>query len=100
LRRIGEASGKRPPRIAVPLWLPLSVAWLGETFFSRLGFEPKIPVEGVRMSREAMFYDASKAIRELGYEAGPLDPAIREAIGWFASNGYLSRKRTPQQRWQ
>lgn len=95
LRRIGAASGKRPPRIAVPLWLPLTVAWLGETFFSRMGFEPEIPVEGVRMSRQLMYYDASKARRELGYAAGPLDAAIREAIAWFAGNGYLSRKRTP-----
>jgi nucleoside-diphosphate-sugar epimerase len=41
-----------------------------------------------------MYYDASKAKRDLGYEAGPLDGAIREAIEWFARNGYLSRKRT------
>jgi dihydroflavonol-4-reductase len=94
LRRIGAASGRRPPRITLPLWLPLGVAWLGETFFSRLGFEPEIPFDGVRMSRQAMYYDASKAKRDLGYEAGPLDGAIREAIEWFARNGYLSRKRT------
>jgi dihydroflavonol-4-reductase len=94
LRRIGAASGRRPPRVTLPLWLPLGVAWLGETFFSRLGFEPKIPIDGVRMSRQAMYYDASKAKRDLGYEAAPLDNAIREAIEWFARNGYLSRKRT------
>ncbi|MBC5809944.1 MAG: NAD-dependent epimerase/dehydratase family protein [Candidatus Eremiobacteraeota bacterium] len=93
LRRIGEIAGRRPPRYAVPLWLPLGVAWLGETVFPRFGFEPKIPIDGVRMSKESMYYDTSKARDQLGYVPGPLDPAIREAIQWFADNGYLKRRR-------
>jgi dihydroflavonol-4-reductase len=72
---------------------PLGVAWLGETVLARLGFEPKIPIDGVRMSKEAMYYDASKARDQLGYSAGPIDAAIREAIRWFAENGYLSQRR-------
>jgi dihydroflavonol-4-reductase len=93
LERIAEATGRRAPRISVPLWLPLGVAWLGETVFSKLGFEPKIPIDGVRMSKEAMYYDASKARDQLGYAAGSIDAAIREAIHWFAENGYLSQRR-------
>jgi dihydroflavonol-4-reductase len=93
LERIALATGRRAPRFSVPLWLPLGVAWLGETVFSRLGFEPKIPVDGVLMSKEAMYYDTSKARDQLGYAAGPIDAAIREAIRWFAENGYLSERR-------
>jgi dihydroflavonol-4-reductase len=93
LERVGQATGRRAPRVSVPLWLPLGVAWLGETVFSRLGFEPKIPIDGVLMSKEAMFYDASKAKDQLGYVAGPIDAAIREAVRWFAENGYLSQRR-------
>jgi dihydroflavonol-4-reductase len=93
LKRVAQATGRRPPRLTVPLWLPLGVAWLGETVFSRLGFEPKIPIDGVLMSKEAMYYDASKARDQLGYSAGPIDAAILQAIRWFAEHGYLSQRR-------
>ena len=53
---------------------------------------PKIPIDGVLMSKESMFYDASKAKDQLGFDPGPLDAAIREAIRWFAENGYLSKR--------
>jgi len=92
LRRVGQAVGRRPPRLSIPVWLPLGIAWLEETLFARAGYEPKIPFDGVRMSRESMFYDASKAKDQLGYTPGPLDAAIREAIRWFAENGYLSKR--------
>jgi len=92
LRRVGEAVGRRAPALAVPLWLPLGVAWLEETLFARVGYDPKIPIDGVLMSKESMFYDASKAKDQLGFDPGPLDAAIREAIRWFAENGYLSKR--------
>lgn len=93
LRRVGAEAGRRPPRWRVPLWLPLGVAWVEETLWARLGFEPSVPIDGVLMSREAMYYDVSKARSQLGFEAGPLEVPIREAIRWFAENGYLSRRR-------
>jgi nucleoside-diphosphate-sugar epimerase len=39
-----------------------------------------------------MFYDTSKAKDQLGYDPGPLDAAIRDAIRWFAENGYLLKR--------
>ena len=53
----------------------------------------KLPIEGVRMSKEAMYYDTSKARTELGYVPGPVDGAIRSAIAWFTEHGYLSKRR-------
>jgi dihydroflavonol-4-reductase len=92
LRRVGEASGRRPPLLTVPVWLPLAVAWLEEGLLSRVGHQPRIAVDAVRMSRESMFYDTSKAKDQLGYDPGPLDAAIRDAIRWFAENGYLLKR--------
>lgn len=92
LRRVGEAVGRRAPTLAVPLWLPLTLAWLEETIFARAGYDPKIPIDAVLMSKESMFYDASKAKDQLGFDPGPLDAAIREAIRWFAEHGYLSKR--------
>jgi dihydroflavonol-4-reductase len=93
LERVGAIAGLPAPRFTVPLWLPLSVAWVDETVLGRLGFQPKIPIDGVRMSRESMYYDASKAERELGFAPAPIEAAIRTAVRWFADNGYLSERR-------
>jgi dihydroflavonol-4-reductase len=93
LGRVGALAGRAAPKLAIPVWLPLAVAWIDETILGRLGFEPKIPIEGVRMSREAMYYDASRARTELGFDPRPIDGAIDAAIRWFAENGYLARRR-------
>jgi len=97
LARVGALAGRAAPRLAIPVWIPLGVAWIDETILGRLGFEPKIPVEGVRMSREAMYYDASRARSELGFDPRPIDGAIDAAIRWFTENGYLARRREQTQ---
>jgi dihydroflavonol-4-reductase len=94
LQRVGSlGGGRRAPRHSVPLWLPLAFAWLDETMLTPLGLGQNVPIDGVRMSKEAMFYDTSKAKVELGYVPGPVDEAIRSAIGWFTEHGYLSKRR-------
>jgi len=93
LERVGAEVGRRAPRFSVPIWLPLGVAWLDEELLGRLGRRPSIPLDGVRMSRESMFYDSSKAIHQLGYAPRSIDYAIRAAIRWFADNGYLTLRR-------
>ena len=92
LERIGRETGRRAPRVTLPLWLPLAAAWIDENMLGRLGFTPSVPIDGVRMSKEAMYYDASKARSELGFAPGPIDGAIRAAIHWFADNGYLAKR--------
>jgi len=93
LQRVGREVGRSAPRFSLPLWIPLLAALVDEGLLSRLGREPSIPIDGVRMSREFMYYDSSKAMIELGYLPGPIDGAIRAAIQWFAANGYLSKRR-------
>ncbi|MBD5635053.1 MAG: NAD-dependent epimerase/dehydratase family protein, partial [Candidatus Eremiobacteraeota bacterium] len=83
LQRVGAVVGRRAPSVAVPLWLPLAVAWTEEYVLARLGRTPTVPLDGVRMSGESMYYDASKARSELGFAPKPIDGAIRAAIRWF-----------------
>jgi dihydroflavonol-4-reductase len=90
LKRIGTIAGKKPPCLRVPHWLPLTAAFVEEHVLAPLAHrKATLAVDGVRMSREAMYYDTSKAMRQLGYTHAPLDAAIRSAIDWFAINGYL-----------
>jgi hopanoid-associated sugar epimerase len=88
LEKVAAVVGRAVPRTSIPWWAPLPVAWLDERVFARLGKRPTIPIDGVRMAKESMYYDTSKAMRELGYEPGSLDDAVRAAVTWFADNGY------------
>jgi len=95
LERVGaHAGGMRPPRISLPLWIPLAAAWIDETILARPGRPVKIPIDGVRMSRESMYYDVSKAKAQLGFAPAPIEGAIDDAIRWFADHGYLTKRRT------
>ena len=39
------------------------------------------------MARKRMFFDGSKAVRELGMPQTPIDRALAEAVDWFRSHG-------------
>ncbi len=93
LERVGAVAGKSAPRWGVPHWIPLAAAFVEERVLAPLGSRPPtLSVDGVRMSREFMYYDTSKATRELGYSPAPIDGAVRSALEWFAANGYFSKR--------
>lgn len=50
---------------------------------------PRIPLDGVRMSKYKMFVDCSKAMRELGYAPRPVEEALSQAVEWFREAGYV-----------
>jgi len=51
--------------------------------------EPAIPPVGVRLSKKKMFFEATKAVRDLGLPQTPVREALRKAVVWFAENGYV-----------
>jgi dihydroflavonol-4-reductase len=80
------------PTVRLPyrLILPLAYAnqWLSDLITKR---PPRIPLEGVKMARRRMFFDASKAVRELGLPQSPIEQALERAVRWFIDNGYVKR---------
>ncbi|MEL7084285.1 MAG: hopanoid-associated sugar epimerase [Cyanobacteria bacterium P01_A01_bin.3] len=92
LDRLSDITGLPAPQATVPLWLPLAVAWFEETILTRLGQEPSIPIDGVRMSAEPMYYTPAKAVRELGLPQSSIDTALSDAIEWFYERGYATVK--------
>ncbi len=89
LQAIASMVGQTPPRLRLPHALVLPVAWMSETIarFSE-GKEPRVTLDGVRMSRKYMFFRCEKAKRELGFHPRPAEEALRDAIAWFRVNGY------------
>jgi dihydroflavonol-4-reductase len=65
------------------------VAYGAELLASLRGVEPFITMDGLRMARHHMFFDDSKARRELGYVSRPYREGIADAIAWFRTHGYL-----------
>ena len=88
LELLGRLTGKRPPRIKLPHWIPLAIAHIEEPLSRWLGRDPRVPINGVRMSQAVMFFDADKAVRELGFPQSPIEPALERAVTWFIDHDY------------
>ncbi len=89
LEQLAQITGLKAPKYSVPAWLPLSVAWIEEKMLAPLGKKPTVPLDGVRMAQQPMYYDASKAVRDLGLPQTSLDIALKDAVNWFISQGYI-----------
>lgn len=91
LDQLAELTGLGAPQSTVPAWLPLSVAWIDERILAPLGKSPSVPLDGVRMAKHPMYYDASKAVRELGLPQSPIMTALKDAVDWFVNQRYVDR---------
>ncbi|MDS3861692.1 NAD-dependent epimerase/dehydratase family protein [Thermosynechococcaceae cyanobacterium BACA0444] len=89
LEKLAAITGKPAPKVTIPVIVPLIVAWIDELVLGQLGKTPSVPVDGVLMSKQKMYYDASKAINELNLPQTPVDQALKEAVDWFLDHGYI-----------
>jgi dihydroflavonol-4-reductase len=89
LADIAVLVGRRPPRLRIPWYAALPVAWAAETVSGVTGREPLATLEGVRHARDRMFFTTAKAERELGISARPYMEALTDALAWFRDAGYL-----------
>lgn len=83
LDQLEAITGLKAPETTVPLWLPLTVAWIDEKILAPLGKKPSVPLDGVKMSAQTMYYNSSKAVKELGLPQTPLKKALEDAVKWF-----------------
>jgi dihydroflavonol-4-reductase len=83
LEKLATITDKKAPKIQLPLWIPLTVAFIDEYMLTKFGKKPSVAVEGVKMSAQFMYYDSSKAIQELGLPQTNIDEAIANAVEWF-----------------
>ncbi len=90
LDELAQITGLSAPQRTVPAWLPLSVAWVDEKILAPLGKQPSVPLDGVRMAKQRMYYNASKAVRELNLPQSSLNTALKDAVNWFVSQGYVN----------
>jgi dihydroflavonol-4-reductase len=94
LEVLGQITGRRPPRLRLPHWVPLAIAHVETPVARWLGRPPRVPLDGVRMSMKTMFFDPAKAVRELGVPQSPIEPAIERAVSWFIDHDYARSARS------
>ena len=89
-RALSAITGLPAPRFRVPY----AVAWLAalgmESWARVSGRAPQVPLTAVRMARKRMYFDAGRAVRELGLPQTPVETALREAVDWFTARGYAA----------
>lgn len=93
LRMLADITGLQAPRLRLPHWLPVGAAALATGWARLAGGEPRVSLDSARMARHRMFFDAGKAVRELGLVQSPIREALGRAVRWFEENGYVNGPR-------
>jgi dihydroflavonol-4-reductase len=89
LEMLAQLTGGPKPKFKIPYWVAYCAGLVSTGLATLTGKPPMVPLDGVKMSREIMFYDPSKAIRELGLPQHPIEGALTKAIKFFRDNGYV-----------
>jgi dihydroflavonol-4-reductase len=90
-----DITGLRAPRLCLPHALPVAFALADSAWALFRGRAPRVSVEAARLARHYMFFDAAKAVRELGLPQGSVEAALARAVVWFCENGYVERPEGP-----
>ncbi len=90
MERVARVAGVDPPHRR----LPYPVAWIGGKAGDFLEVvtrrETAVNSISVRYAFTDRYrYRSDKAVRELGYVVAPIEPAIRDAVKWFRSQGMI-----------
>ncbi|MBI4308369.1 MAG: NAD-dependent epimerase/dehydratase family protein [Chloroflexi bacterium] len=98
LREVFQAlatiTGRPAPKRRVSWRLALAIAYM-DSFVegTLLRQAPFLTVTEVRLARKPMYYDASRAVRELGLPQSPVERALEKAVDWFERQGYVRHRR-------
>jgi len=80
-------TGIKAPRIKMPYWVAYLAGSACEWISNSITHQPpSVPLAGVKMAKYFMYFDSSKAIRELGLPQNPVDHALNNAVLWFKEN--------------
>ncbi len=86
---LANVTGQKPPKVRLPYLPVLLAAYVDEALSRITDRYPKIPLTGVKMARKYMYFDCSKAVRELNMPQNPIEVAIEKAVIWFRYHGYV-----------
>jgi len=89
LARLAVLTGGKAPRWRIP-YAAAYLAGAASTGWANLtGEEPRVPLDAVKMARKKVFVSSDKAKRQLGFNPGAVEGALKRAVDWFRANGYV-----------
>jgi dihydroflavonol-4-reductase len=80
-----SVSGKKPPRIKIPIWVARAALPLVELGSSALGAKPMYNGEELAQISGNPDIRSDKAGRELGYAPRPIDDSLRRIYAWLSA---------------
>ena len=89
LRVVAEHVGRRASTIRLPHWSVYPLAVAAEALATLTKREPRVTLDGVRMSTKHMYFSSRKAQRELKYRWRDPKLGVAEAVDWFKANDYF-----------
>lgn len=86
---VAAVGGVKAPSRRLPRWLAASAGWAVEQYGVRVAHEPPIATyKATRYTTRNLFFDSSKARRELLLPSTPLADTLERSVRWFRANGY------------
>jgi dihydroflavonol-4-reductase len=89
LELVAAACHRAPPKIRLPRAAVYPIAWASEYLARFSGKEPRVTLDGLRMSARHMYFSSARARAELGYSWRDPEIAITDALTWFRNKNYL-----------
>jgi len=88
---LADLTGLAAPKVRLPYAPILLAAYVNEGLSKLTGREPLIPLAGVQMAAKFMYFDSTRAVRELGLPQTPVRDALQRSVEWFRQNGYAPK---------
>ena len=89
LALVAEHAGRRASTIRLPHWSVYPLAVAAEALAAVTKREPRVTLDGVRMSTKHMYFSSRKAQRDLKYRWRDPRLGVAEAVDWFKANEYF-----------
>jgi dihydroflavonol-4-reductase len=90
--KVARSAGVDVPSLKIPA-LAVKAWGLAGSLYERVAKrKTMLNYPMARIACDCHYFNAEKAVRELGLPQTPLEQAIEEAIQWFASNGYIKKR--------
>lgn len=89
LERLARISDGKVPRWRIPYPVAYAAGLASTGWANLTGQDPRAPLDAVKMAKVKMFVSSDKAKRELGFNPGLVDGALKRAVDWFRANGYV-----------
>ena len=92
IKLISEKSGRKAPKIKMPLWLANAVAPLAEFYYKVSGESPLFTRLSIEILKNNSNFSYEKAALDFAYNPRSLEESIADSIAWISENEGIKTK--------